>query len=259
MKRWLVILLTGLLLTACGSSVTSVNPDEFNMLKKGMSFDDVKKTVGGKPEKENEISNSIIEYRYKGEEGISDKSRVTLIFVNEKLDTIIETGLITEEIEPTQSEIDQADKNIEKSKELSLEERITKQIDEILGKKTNTEKKRLVELEINDHAGTEIEGDKIILLTLAGDENLSSKMTNKGMLIDSGKVFQEVFKNEEVQEVALFWQFPLVDTYGKTSDENVIKITLTRETFDKVEWKSFDYNNFDIVADNYWMHQALKE
>lgn len=84
-------------------------------------------------------------------------------------------------------------------------------------------------------------------------------MTVKGSLMDSGKVFQELFNFEETKEVTLFWQFPLVDAYGKTSDENVIKISLTKDTFNKIEWKSFDYDNFETVADQYWMHNALKE
>ncbi|WP_284037479.1 membrane lipoprotein lipid attachment site-containing protein [Neobacillus sp. 114] len=145
----------------------------------------------------------------------------------------------------------------EPKKELTLEEKITKDIEKKLGKQTNTKKKRIVDLTANDNAGTEVEGDKIILLTLAGDENLSNKMTIKGMLMDSSKAFQEVFKNKDASEVTLFWQFPMVDSYGKSKEENVIKISLTRETFDKVEWQNFDYNNFEKIADQYWIHPAL--
>ena len=143
-------------------------------------------------------------------------------------------------------------------KELTLDEKITQSVDKKLGKKTNMKKKRIVELEVNDHAGTEVEGDKIILLTLAGDENLSSKMTIKGMLMESNKAFQEVFKYKEASEVTLFWQFPMVDSYGKSKDENVIKVSLTRETYEKIEWKNFDYNNYEKIADDFWMHPALK-
>ncbi|QED48171.1 putative periplasmic lipoprotein [Cytobacillus dafuensis] len=128
-----------------------------------------------------------------------------------------------------------------------------------LGARTNIKKDRIVEVEVNDHAGTEAEGDKIILITLNGDENLTSEMTVKGLLMNSGVVFQKVFKNEEVEEVALFWQLPLVNSYANTTDENVIKITLTKDTFNKIEWKNFDYNNFKEVADQFWMHDALKE
>lgn len=147
----------------------------------------------------------------------------------------------------------------EPKKELTLEEKVTQSVEKELGEKTNLKKNRIVELEVNDHAGTEVEGDKIILLTLAGDENLTSKMTTKGMLMDSSKAFQEVFKNKETSEVILFWQFPLVDAYGKSKDENVIKIGLNRETFEKIEWKAFDYNNFEIIADQYWLHPVLKK
>ncbi|WP_313800831.1 hypothetical protein [Cytobacillus sp.] len=57
---------------------------------------------------------------------------------------------------------------------------------------------------------------------------------------------------EETEEVTLYWQYSIVDivdAFGKTFDENEIKISLTKGTFNKIEWKSSDYNNFKIVAD----------
>ncbi|CRK80287.1 hypothetical protein [Neobacillus massiliamazoniensis] len=147
----------------------------------------------------------------------------------------------------------------EPKKELTLDEKVTQDINKKLGKDTNMKKKRIVELQVNDNLGTDEPNDKIVLLTLAGDENLSSKMTVKGMLMKSSDAFKEIFKNKEVSEATLFWKFPLVDTYGKETDENVIKIQLKKETFDKIEWKNFDYNNFEKIADQYWMHPALKK
>ncbi|MGE7766682.1 hypothetical protein [Peribacillus sp. NPDC096540] len=149
-------------------------------------------------------------------------------------------------------------KKAEPKKELTLDDKVTKQINKKFGKETNTDKKRIIELTINDNLGTDKEGDKIILLTLTGDENLTTKMAIKGMLMKSKDAFQQVFKNKEAEEVTLFWQYPMIDAYGKSKDENVIKITLTKGTFDKIEWKTFDYKNFEAVADQFWMHQALQ-
>ena len=165
---------------------------------------------------------------------------------------------VEKKAEQTAAKPQEEKKKEEPKKELTLDEKIKQGVNKKLDKKTNMKKNRIVELEVNDNLGTEDEGDKIILLTLAGDENLSSKMTIKGMLMDSNKAFQEVFKNNEASEVTVFWQFPLVDTYGKSKVENVIKIALKRETFEKIDWKAFDYNNYKKIADQYWMHPVLK-
>ncbi|MCM3567828.1 tripartite tricarboxylate transporter TctB family protein [Neobacillus mesonae] len=149
-------------------------------------------------------------------------------------------------------------KKVEQKKELTLDEKITQGINKKLGKNNNMDKKRIVKLQVNDNAGSDVEGDKIVLLTLSGDESFTNKMTIKEMLMKSKNAFQETFKNKEVSEVTLFWQFPMVDAYGKSKDENVIKIGLSRETFEKIEWKTFDYNNYEVIADQYWMHPALQ-
>ncbi|WP_026572513.1 hypothetical protein [Bacillus sp. UNC438CL73TsuS30] len=145
----------------------------------------------------------------------------------------------------------------EPQKKLSLQEKIKQDINKKLGSKTNNKTKRIAKLEANDHMGTEKQGDKIVLITLAGDENLTAKLTIKGMLMDSNKVFQSIFKNNEVEEVTIFWQYPMTDAYGKSKDENVIKISLTKETFKKIEWENFYYNNYKTIADQFWMHPAL--
>ncbi|MGG3879624.1 hypothetical protein ABEU83_00855, partial [Bacillus smithii] len=70
-------------------------------------------------------------------------------------------------------------------------------------------------------------GDKIVVITLEGDENLTNKMTKEGMLEDSTKVFPLIFENSEASEVVLSWRYPLVDKYGNKSEEIVYKIDLT--------------------------------
>jgi len=81
--------------------VSTITQDEFNKLEKGMTFEEEIKTIGGKPEEEKEISGNIIEYRYKGENGVSEDSKADLLFVNEKLDTLMERGLVKTESAPS--------------------------------------------------------------------------------------------------------------------------------------------------------------
>lgn len=79
----------------------------------------------------------------------------------------------------------------------------------------------ILNLVVNEHMGTDIKDDKIVILTLSGSENLTAKMTANGLLEDSNQVFQSLFENADVEEAALFWQLPITDSIGNTSDENV--------------------------------------
>ncbi|MFE4072539.1 hypothetical protein [Peribacillus sp. YIM B13540] len=99
--------------------------------------------------------------------------------------------------------------------------------------------------------GTDIENDNIVILTLLGSENLTAKMKANGLFEDSNVVFQSLFENTDVEEAVLFWQLPVTDSTGNTSDKNVLKITLTRDTFENINWEDFDSHDYKIVAEDY--------
>ncbi|MFE3977189.1 hypothetical protein ACFX4X_24850 [Peribacillus sp. YIM B13481] len=71
------------------------------------------------------------------------------------------------------------------------------------------------------------------------------------MFEDSNVVFQSLFENTDVEEAVLFWQLPVTDSTGNTSDKNVLKITLTRDTFENINWEDFDSHDYKIVAEDY--------
>lgn len=128
-----------------------------------------------------------------------------------------------------------------------------------LGKKTNTGEKRIVELQVNDNAGTMDANDKVVVAKLYADENLSTNFTRKGILMDSKKILESLFKQKNISDVTLLWQFALVDKYGKESVDTILKISLDRQTADKINWVNFDYNNFSSVATQYFEHPALRQ
>ncbi len=121
-----------------------------------------------------------------------------------------------------------------------------------LGTKANTGKKRLVQ-----EGSSDIDGGKSVVVTMAGDELFTTKSTLRQMETNSAKLFEKLFKDKKVARVTLVWRQTLVDTYGKESDDNVLKIELTRATANKIEWKNFNAENFEQVADNYWVHPAM--
>lgn len=146
----------------------------------------------------------------------------------------------------------------EKSPKGDVQSQVEKVISGILGKKTNYGDQRILELQVNDHYGTSDEEDKIIIATILGNENLTTNLTRKGMLLDSVKLFKELFALENSQEVTLIWQYPLVDVSGNTKNETVLKISLDRESASNINWDSFDNENLKIVANEYWEHSSIQ-
>ncbi|WP_201317823.1 hypothetical protein [Paenibacillus sp. EPM92] len=127
-----------------------------------------------------------------------------------------------------------------------------------IGAKTNTGVARIIDLQVNDHAGTQKDGDKIVITRLQANDNLSNNMIKGGMQLESIKVFKELFKVADVEEVAITWEFPMTDKYGNTSSSPVMKIKLNRATATKINWDSFDKKNFESVANSYWEHPSIR-
>lgn len=50
-----------------------------------------------------------------------------------------------------------------------------------------------------------------------------------------------------------------MDQYGNEKKDNVMKITLNRETLDKINYDNFLHNNLPKVANQYWEHPALSK
>ncbi|MFP7445216.1 hypothetical protein SFC50_16125 [Bacillus infantis] len=250
MKKIAALLLsTSVILSACGDKTSTITPEKYKELEKGMSIEEVEELIGGKPEKTNEISSTILEYRYKGENGSSEESGSDLIFVNNKLDQIFEDGLINPKKEPTKEEKQKTEDNLSRIKEDAGFSKIESEIKDKLGDKTNTGEDRIIKFEVNDHLGTSTDDDKIVLLTLEPDGNLTTKYVKKDILADSAMVFPIIFKNSLVEEATIFWS---------ESDINVVKITITRETFNKINWEEFDSNDFENVADHFFLHESLR-
>lgn len=139
-----------------------------------------------------------------------------------------------------------------------MDGQVRSMITNAIGTKTNNDETKIIGLQINDHSGTQKEGDKIVVAKLQGNDNLSDNMIMGGMQLESIKVFKELFKLDNIEEVALIWQFPTTDPKGNSSINTVLKITLIKATASKINWSSFDRKNFENVADSYWEHPSIR-
>jgi hypothetical protein len=165
-----------------------------------------------------------------------------------------------EKSEPKKEEVkkeEPAKKSEPKKQEKTIDEVVKEIIYDKVGKKSNMGKKRIMELQVNDNAGTPDKTDKIIIAKLYANENLTTNLTRDGILMDSKDLFEEIFKHKEISEAVLMWNLTLVDQYGNESVDTVLKVGLDRATADKINWKNFSYKNFENVAPQYFVHPAL--
>lgn len=140
----------------------------------------------------------------------------------------------------------------------TVEGQIEQSIINTLGENTNMDSPRIIELAINNHAGTDDPNDKIVIARMNANENLTSNMTRTGILNQSAEVFEELFLIDEVEQVSLMWFLPLTDTYGNVSPGEVLRVEIDREISERINWDNFDNANFRTIALQYTEHPAFQ-
>lgn len=101
------------------------------------------------------------------------------------------------------------------------------------------------------------EEDGELVVTFRASENLTSGMTRGGMLRDMKHIFRT--SPEKYESVLAVAHLPLTDQYGNTEEQWVSKISLSRETMDKINWDNFFPEDFSGVAGRYLIHPTLQE
>lgn len=121
---------------------------------------------------------------------------------------------------------------------------------------------KITKIEITDHAAKP--GQKIIDIWYEMDDawdetDLVKKAGGTAIIINS-----ILFQNDKVEWVTTFAQAKMTDQYGNTHLEPVVKIGITREIANKVDWKglaekhaSSDPGNIYRIADNYNIHYGI--
>lgn len=175
--------------------------------------------------------------------------------IQDLVEEIKEEEQKTVQAEEEKKEEKKENKPKEKPKEkkpATFEDKVKQAINKSVGNKANNGKKRIIEIDANEGAGT-------VVLKLNGNENLTLGMTRRGLLMDSGELFEELFKIKEVERVNLQWILPGEDQYGNDTDLQAMRILLYRETAEKVKWDNPSIPDLlPNFAESYKLHPALK-
>jgi len=144
---------------------------------------------------------------------------------------------------------------------LTIEQQMEKSVVEILGS-SNRKVDRLVEFDYLDNLFPQDEGRIAVAnIRFNINDNLNKNYIRGGALMDSADLFEHLYANypDDLTAVQIMGFYPLSDSYGKEEDVAVLKISIKKETADKINWDNFNSDNFPIVADSYYIHPALSD
>jgi uncharacterized protein YgiB involved in biofilm formation len=113
-------------------------------------------------------------------------------------------------------------------------------------------KDSILELNFNKDNG-------FLLIRVFAQDNFSEKMIKQGMWMDAYDVLKALNDNKEIKTVAFNIVLPLQDAYGKTSNDNVMKMEFGSETRGKIVWENFSWSGIPKVAENYWEHPVIRK
>ncbi len=94
------------------------------------------------------------------------------------------------------------------------------------------------------------------LIKFEGSENLSNKMTVRGMYLDIFNILKEIQSIIDT-DVDFNVTYPIQDKYGNISDIIVIKATFKNDTIKKINFENALSENTPSIADEWWNHNAL--
>lgn len=91
------------------------------------------------------------------------------------------------------------------------------------------------------------------------NDNLTEDLIKTGIQLDATDLLQAVDEGSiPFQRVILEGYFPMVDAYGKTTDEMVVHLIYNKDTIDKIQWSNFLYTNIYLIADKAVLAPAVQ-
>lgn len=90
----------------------------------------------------------------------------------------------------------------------------------------------------------------------------AEKDTLTGIYMDTLKITEAIRDQKllgDATEVDITFYTPLTDPYGKTEDDVIVEIGLTKETIAKIDFNNMLYKNVPTISDYYWEHPLFSK
>jgi hypothetical protein len=124
----------------------------------------------------------------------------------------------------------------------------------------------ITSVELIDNGGTEdIIDDKIVAITYKPKSVWDEADTVKKTADTTVAASEKLFKHPKVGMVRVITTGDFTDQYGQSETGNAVRMGLQRSTAEKLNWDTFkdmvflDYNKLLDIADEQWMHAAIRK
>ena len=103
------------------------------------------------------------------------------------------------------------------------------------------------------------DGTVRIEMRIALNDNLTVDMVRRSGYRDVLEVSEGLYKAGFTEhEFYFFGSLPLVDVYGNSSEETVLKASLSPDTLARINWEQVLIEDFPRIADSFDLHRALE-
>lgn len=178
--------------------------------------------------------NKIIKNKFNKKLSVKVRVILAVVFVIISF-VMLDTG------ETTQVEEKQITDEIEKTPELIKKEQIEEDITKILGSD------ELIDL-------TYFDGTRQVIIKYKASD-YSGERT---LQYDHIKIYEKLFDNYDLEEVAIFSWMTFFDQYGQEVERVAVRSIIIKSTADKINWGNFITTNLPNIAEDYYVHPVLK-
>jgi uncharacterized protein YxeA len=120
--------------------------------------------------------------------------------------------------------------------------KLTNAVTSALGEKSNREGKKITASTLDSNGN--------ILVKFKGDENVTENMTVTGIQMDIRDALKAIQKsNVPYNKANVITTYSMVDKFGNAKESDVINLTYSKATIDKINFDNFDRKNIYSIAD----------
>lgn len=100
----------------------------------------------------------------------------------------------------------------------------------------------------------------VLFATVVSKDFLTASTALRTIQNDSKEIFKRAYADRnDIQQVSINWQLPLVDKYGNSKLGTVVKVALNKDTAERINWSQISSRDIDKWADVWWTHPAIEE
>ena len=101
--------------------------------------------------------------------------------------------------------------------------------------------------------------DDWVTVEWAINDQFTEGLIKTSAKMDVTDVAQALCEANFCNGLTMHGSFSMVDVYGNTSEDVVVKVVLRPETLAKINWENFDYHDIYTIADAVDLHPAFQE